>query len=70
MNRKIEPFTQQERKKSYPSGTSEHEMQGGNEYQGGGVYGTQFGKDRMPPPIPPFSEPRSNYPATMVRLFK
>ncbi|XP_018014264.1 hemocyte protein-glutamine gamma-glutamyltransferase isoform X2 [Hyalella azteca] len=42
------------------------EMQGSNKFQGGGQFGTQMGRDRMPPPIPPFSEPRSNYPATLA----
>jgi len=42
------------------------EMQGGNQYRRGGQFSSHLGKDRMPPPIPPFSEPRSNYPSTLA----
>ena len=44
-----------------------YEMQGGSRYQGGGVYGTPSRRDRMPAPIPPFSQPRQSYPTTLVR---
>jgi len=42
------------------------DMVGGSEYRRGGQYGAQLGKDRMPPPIPPFSQPRSTYPHTLA----
>merc|ERR1739838_1150540 len=41
-------------------------MQGASEFQRGGQVGSQFGSDRMPPPIPPFSDARPNYPGTMT----
>ena len=41
-------------------------MQSAVVFQRGGQVGAQFGSDRMPPPIPPFAECRSNYPTTMV----
>ena len=41
-------------------------MQSAVEFQRGGQVGAQFGSDRMPPPIPPFADCRSNYPTTMV----
>ena len=71
MNRKFEPYGQDRPfPRSYSPGSprGKFEMQGGSDYQGGALYGTQLGRDRMPPPIPPFSEPRSNYPATKVLL--
>jgi len=40
------------------------EIKLGNPTRKGGQYGSQFGSDRMPPPIPPFAEPRSNYPVS------
>ncbi|KAF2351038.1 Transglutaminase N-terminal [Trinorchestia longiramus] len=50
-----------------PSGDSRRfEMQGSSRFRGGSQQGTQLGRDRMPPPIPPFSEPRSNYPTTLA----
>jgi len=41
-------------------------MQSAVVFQRGGQVGAQFGSDRMPPPIPPFAECRSNYPTTMT----
>jgi len=41
-------------------------IQGASDSRRGAQVGSQFGSDRMPPPIPPFSHSRSNYPANMT----